>query len=290
MTSHTFYLVLARLNLLVIPTTKYYVNLIYDYTWSSVYTTTCLADVSITTPYTVTIPVWPNPSSPSSLYRYKGCVRLQSTSCYKWFSEACTEGWVWKVRRLFVAYQFYQWLSHKFKQADAHYIIRHAAIRMFGSWTQGTTLLVKEPQNVASAGKWFYVLGKETSFRAYWIVTCKSAVLTHTQHEINMKRWGFLSLCNWKPWEGDWKWSYNYRKSPTTVSLIGCEESPSVWLPKYTYITDINTHVCGHVTQHCGHTCLPTFYHPLLYQLSMSTLQQEKLGGRGLGTRLGQLW
>ena len=57
MTSHTFYLVLARLNLLVIPTTKYYVNLIYDYTWSSVYTTTCLADVSITTPYTVTIPV-----------------------------------------------------------------------------------------------------------------------------------------------------------------------------------------------------------------------------------------
>ena len=114
---------------------------------------------------------------------------------------------------------------------------------MFGSWTQGTTLLVKEPQNVASAGKWFYVLGKETSFRAYWIVTCKSAVLTHTQHEINMKRWGFLSLCNWKPWEGDWKWSYNYRKSPTTVSLIGCEESPSVWLPKYTYIMDINTRV-----------------------------------------------
>lgn len=27
-------------------------------------------------------------------------------------------------------------------------------------------------------------------------MTCKSAVLTHTQHEINMKRWGFYATEN----------------------------------------------------------------------------------------------
>ena len=52
--------------------------------------------------------------------------------------------------------------------------------------------------------------------------------------------------------------------------------------------TNINTQCVGML-----HNTVVRHPHPhsnchLLYQLSMPTLQQEKLGGRGLGTRSGQ--